>query len=147
LKFHNNIDVETILGKKILHKDFSIRSHKKNIINLISIIVDNINLFREICNQNNELENCLETILLLFPSYFFLKRDCINILKSCINFSDKLIKMKKDKNNQKRYIYLKQKLLLFLYSINETENEILKIENLESDLELEKNILEIMKIL
>ena len=146
LKFHNNIDVETILGKKILHKDFSIRSHKKNIINLISIIVDNINLFREICNLNNELENCLEIILLLFPSYFFLKRDCINILKSCINYSDKLIKMKKDKNNQKRYIYLKQKLLLFLYSINETENEILKIENLESDLELEKNILEIMRL-
>ena len=36
--------------------------------------------------------------------------------------------------------------MLFLYSINETENEILKIENLESDLELEKNILEIMRL-
>ena len=139
-----NIDVKKILGKKILHKDFSIQMHKKNILNLISLIVNNINLFRQI--YNNELDVLLETILLLLPSYFFLKRDCITILKSCINFCNKLIESNKDGKNDENQTYLKQKLLLFLFSINESEDEILKIKNLRADLELEKNILIAMRL-
>ena len=139
-----NIDVKKILGKKILHKDFSIQMHKKNILNLISLIVNNINLFRQICS--NELDILLEAILLLLPSYFFLKRDCITILKSCINFCNKLIESNKDGRNDENQTYLKQKLLLFLFSINESEDEILKIKNLRADLEIEKNILIAMRL-
>ena len=104
--------------KDILNKDLDIHKHKKNIINLISYVTNEINLIKIV---NNEIVHYLEGILLLFPSYFFLEKDNIKILEFCIDNCQKLI----DKNINKIFDYLKIKLLLFLYSLDENEKEIL----------------------
>ena len=140
-------NIEQKLGKKILTKDFNIERHSLNILNLISLIVNNINIFKEIKSISYELDINLEKILILFPSYYFLKRDCLNVLKSCIHFCEKLLSNsynKKDEHRIKRQNFLKQKLLLFLYSINETEDEIKKIKN-EPEIEMEIKILMTIK--
>ena len=141
--YNNSINnIEKIFGKKIFNKDYNIESHSMNILNLISLIIENINIFRQIEIISDVLDIYLEKILLLFPSYFFLKRNCLNILKSCINLCDKLIE---GSNKDKNKIKLKQKLLLFLYSIKESENEILKLKDVEPELQIEINILKIIR--
>ena len=63
---------------------------------------------------------------MLFPSYFFLEKDNINLLQFSINKCENLIFQIKDVNLNKRFIDLKYKLLLFLYSLDETKKDILK---------------------
>ena len=145
-KIKEQKNIEEIFGKKISNKDLSIQRHKNNILHLIFLIVDNIDLFRELSNISIQLDIYLEKILLLFPSYFFLTIDCVSILKTCIKYCDKLLNNTKNEIKKKRYIYLKHKLLLFLYSINENENEILKIKDIEQDLEIEKKILKAIRL-
>ena len=111
------------LSLNIFNKDFNIHKHKKNIINLISLIINNIELLRE---KEENFDYYIECILLLFPSYFFLDIDNIKLLQFCIDYCDKL-----NKNLNQRQKDLKQKLLLFLYSLDENKNEILN--------DLEKN--------
>ena len=61
--------IEKLLGKNILNKDFDIQKHKQNIINLISLIINKIEIFRQI--YHIEVDYFIENILLLFPSFFF----------------------------------------------------------------------------
>ena len=121
----------------ILNEEFDIKMHKYNIINLIHLIIKEIDNLRT-KEETKIIDFYLENILLLFPSYFFLDKENINILNICINFSDKL------NNNNLNY-----KLLLFLYSINENISEIKKkmLYNIyntikSKELKLELNILE-----
>ena len=103
----------------------------------------------------------LEEILLLFPSFFFEKEICKDILNECISYCDELIKKNKDfvkeihKDNLNEFIYysnelikknedffkLKHKLLLFLYSLDEKRTDILNIDKIDSDLKIERDIL------
>ena len=75
-----------------MSKDFNIIKHKQNIINLISLIINKIELIRNIPQIGGSVDNYIENILILFPSYFFLKKDNSEIIQICINFCDKLIK-------------------------------------------------------
>ena len=124
-------NIEKILGKKILSKDFNIIKHKQNIINLISLIINKIELIRNIPQIGGSVDNYIENILILFPSYFFLKKDNSEIIQICINFCDKLIKKTQDKDEKliKREQHLKHKLLLYLYSIDKSKDKILKIKS------------------
>ena len=121
--------IEKKLGKKILHNDFSIVKHKYNIINLISLMINKINSLIS-PEQIEESLAYLEDILLLFPSYFFLKKENLDIILICIGLCDKLIDKIKKLNfiHKIQYLktekYLKQKLLIFLYSIDESQKEI-----------------------
>ena len=104
-----------------------------------ALIVNNIELFRKI---NKSLDYYLEEILLLFPSFFFFQKDDIELVQICINLCKKLIKQTNDENLIKREENLKQKLLLFLYSIDESKNEIININDIiNKDLKLEIDFL------
>ena len=97
------------------------------------MIVNKINFFREIKEKEkvNQIDDYIENILLLFPSYFFREKDNIQILETSIVFCRKLNKSLTEKQEN-----LLHKLLLFLYSIDENKNEILNIlEKKESNIE------------
>ena len=135
--------IETLNGDIIYKQDFNIENHKQNILNTISLIINKIELFR---NLTEWPDDYLEEILLLFPSFFFLQKDNINLLQICIDLCKKLLKKTNAENLQKREEYLRQKLLLFLYSIDENKNEILNINKIiNSDLELEINFLKVIR--
>ena len=131
------------IKKKVLKKDFNIHKHKENIINLISIIINKIESLRSIEYIKGNVDFYLENILLLFPSYFFLKKENLEILQICIGFCDKLIKQK-NQEHLKNEQYLLHKLLLFQYSVDETKNQILKCE-LEEDLKKELDFLNMIR--
>ena len=138
------------LGKKIMLNDFNIEKHKQNIINLISLLINKINSLVS-TEQLEESLIYLENILLLFPSYFFLKKNNLDILQICIDLCDELIEKIKNSNYIKKNLYLerekylKQKLLIFLYSIDESKNEIIRLESFENDLKEEINFLELLR--
>ena len=128
-----------MIGDKIYNYDFKIENHKQNILNIISIVVNNIESFLQLEEWTNDY---LEDILLLFPSFFFLHKDNIELLQICIEFCKKLIIKTNEENLKKREENLKQKLLLFLYSLNKEKNEIINIKNIiDKDLESEINFL------
>ena len=108
-----------ILGENIYDENFKIENHKHNIMSLISLVTDKIELFRKI---EESTDDYLEEILLLFPSFYFLKKDNIKLLQDCIYLcmklindieeSEKKIKMKiivKVKKKIKMIFYLKEK--------------------------------------
>ena len=128
-----------LLGNKILNKDFSIMSHKENILNIMTLIINKIELFRK-KQIREDIDFYLEEILLLFPSYFFLKKENKYILLICISLCKNLISNTKDEIIKIREELLKQKLLLYLYSISESNTEILEIKN-NLDSEIKNNIL------
>ena len=135
------------LGAKIFSEDFSIHKHKKNIANLISLIINNIEILRQIEEIEDKIDFFLENILLLFPSYFFIEKENIEILQKCITLCNILIEKTKESNDEKlkkNEIYLKNKLLLFLYSIDESETDILEINDLDEKdkLKIEIDILQ-----
>ena len=136
------------IEKRILNEDFDIAKHKCNIISLISFIINKIESFRESGLLKNKIHNYLEAILLLFPSYFFLKKDNLEVLQNCIESTKKLIEKtggEYNKDAKEREEKLKNKLLLFLYSINESQTDILEVENIEDDLKKELEYLEAMR--
>ena len=136
-RIYNSIEKQ--IGDKIISFDFKLENHKFNILNLISLIVNNIKVFRELQEWSDDY---LEEILLLFPSFFFLEKDNLKILQICIDLCKKLIKTTNEENLKNGEEYLKQKLLLFLYSIDENKNEILNINNINNkDLKLEIDFL------
>ena len=138
-----NNSIESLIGYNIYNQDFKMENHKQNIISIISLIVNDIELFRKLKEWSDVY---LEEILILFPSYFFLEKDNINLLQICIHLCKKLIEKTKIEYVKKREEYLKQKLLLFLYSIDKSKNEIIKIkEIINSDLEIEINFLKILR--
>ena len=131
-----------LIGKKIYNKDFNLDTHKENILNLINFVINKIEIFRKLETWNDIY---IEEILLLFPSFFFLKKDNKNILEICIDLVNKLIDIDKTKerNIKQNEILLKQKLLLFLYSIDETKNNILRGQEITNpELNNEINFLE-----
>ena len=135
------------LGDKIFSEDFNIHKHKKNIANLIELIINNIEIFRQIEEIEDKIDFFLENILLLFPSYFFIEKENIEILQKCITFCNRLIEKTKESNDEKlikNEIYLKNKLLLFLYSIDENATDILEINDLDEKdkLKIEIDILQ-----
>ena len=106
---------------------------------LILLIVNKIQSFRKLDEWSDIY---LEEILLLFPSFFFLQKNNIEILKTCIDLCKILIKKTNEDKLVKREEYLKQKLLLFLYSIDESKNEIININDIiNKDLKLEIDFL------
>ena len=112
--------IGNLIEKKIYNKDFNLDNHKENILNLINLVINKIKIFRKLEIWN---EIYIEEILLLFPSFFFLKKDNKKILQTCIDLINKLIVIDeiKERNIRQNEIFLKQKLLLFLYSIDETK--------------------------
>ena len=130
------------LNNKIGNEDFNIYKHKQNIIYIISFVINSIKLFRQMEEKKEifrQINNYIESILLLFPSYFFIDKDNIEILQICIDFCKQL-----NKNSNHRQNNLLQKLLLFLYSLDENKNEILNIlknENSTIDIKLKEEIL------
>ena len=135
------------LGDKIFSEDFNIHKHKKNIANLIELIINNIEILRQIEEIEDKIDFFLENILLLFPSYFFIEKENIEILQKCITFCNRLIEKTKESNDEKlikNEIYLKNKLLLFLYSIDENATDILEINDLDEKdkLKIEIDILQ-----
>ena len=134
------------LGKKIFDNDFNIGKHKHNIINLIYLIINKVPI-----EKIEESLDYLEKILLLFPSYFFLKKENLDLLHICFNLCENLIKridksnLKKKNDYLKREKYLKQKLLIYLYSIDGSNNAILKEESIENDLKEELDFLKLMR--
>ena len=135
-----------IIKKDILKKDLNIENHKKNIINLISLIIKYITLFRQQKIIIEEIDDYLEDTLILFPSYFFLKKDNKKLIQLCIYFCEQLIKVTEDDNLLHRENCIKYKLFLFLYSIDENIDEdkkkFLKCSNIEDELKFEFNFLE-----
>ena len=67
------------------NEDFNIKNHTENIYNLIKYLVNKLKYFDE---QNFYIEYLLE-ILLLFPSYFFMKKICKHYLMRCKEFCDR----------------------------------------------------------
>ena len=134
------------LGKKNLDSDFNIGKHKQNIINLIYLFINKID---SLISIDKESLDYLEEILLLFPSYFFLKKENLDILQICINFCNQLIekiekldfKGKAQEKDQylKREKFLKKKLLIYLYSLDESKNEILTEKSIVKDLKEQSN--------
>ena len=112
--------------EKINSEDFCIYKHKQNILNIISLVVNKIKFFREIKIKeiSEQIDNYIESILLLLPSFLFREKNILQILEICIYYCKKL---GKDLNENQENLY--QKLLLFLYSIDENKNEILNILN------------------
>ena len=94
-------DKNDINEMEFLNNDFNIKNHAENINNLINYLVEKINYFEE---QPIYVEYLLE-ILLLFPSYFFLKKICINYIKKYINFCKRCIEHFED-NLQKLKLLL-----------------------------------------
>ena len=147
-KNSNQNKIYKLLGKKILNKDFNIIRHKQNIIHLLYLIINNIGIIRKSMEQKGKLDDLLENILLLFPSYFFLKKDNLEVLQISIDLCNKLIEKTKDTNDdsyyKKREEYLKNKLLLYLYSIDKSKNEIINIKK-ELEIEYELKLLQIIR--
>ena len=133
-----------IIGKKIFDKDFDIENHKENILSLINLVVNDIKLFRKLKQWKDYY---LEEILLLFPSFFFLSKDNKKYLQICIDLCTKLI-FNSGEDLKQRIICLKQKLLLYLYSIDESKKDILLYKSkLDHEFEIEVNFLkELRKI-
>ena len=122
-----------------MDKNYNIMMHKDNILSLISLIISNLEVF---LSEDEKIEEYIEEILLLYPSAFFFKKFCKEILQNCKFFCDNCIKyFKKDiKYTQtlKKFKRLRNKLLLFQYSIGEIEKlEEKDLTEPEEDLKLE----------
>ena len=137
---------------EFIDTDFNIKNHKENIYNLISYLINKLNLFD---NDYVSMEYLVE-ILLLFPSYFFLKKICKHYIIKCLEFCrkcerhyDKLLENNENLNKinefKKKFNYQNARLFLFLYSIS---NELpYEEQNFPDDkrFKLELNILKFIK--
>ena len=136
-------DENNIKENDFIDDDFNVKKHRENIYNLISYLVVRLDYIKE---EDYIYIDYLVEILLLFPSFFFLKKICRKYIEKCKEFCSICIKyfeQYKDKNEfLKKFKFQKAKLSLFLYSICDTE---IKDENdfpddilLQSELELLK---------
>ena len=146
-------DDDNINENDFIDNDFKVENHRENIINLIGYLVEKIDYI----NDGNYITyiDYLVEILLLFPSYFFLKKICKNYIKKCKELCLQCINYYKNKNNNNiiinnnkdkqfldKFIFQFVKLSLFLYSIsNEYEiNEDFLNDKLKSELDFLKFI-------
>ena len=85
-------DDENINENEFIDKDFNIENHRENIFYLISYLVKNLKYIDEAYNYIDYLVE----ILLLFPSYFFLKRICKFYIIQCKELCSKCQKYYQD---------------------------------------------------
>ena len=123
-------NVEKIAGEtRSFYENMDIFEHRKNISSLISLIIYNPDEY--LVHKN--IEFCIKEILLLFPSILFFKKKCNETIKTCIHFCNKCIEFKKDEHKVALdFERLKRKLLLYQFSIGETEKTI-NLDNLFSE--------------
>ena len=114
----------------IIKDDFILERHEKNIA---SLILNNLEKLGELI-KNEVNKEYLEQILIMLPSCYFLKRECITIIKKYINVCEHEELKLKLKNSKKR-------LLLFLYSIDNNQEinleEFKESQNDQNGLEIE----------
>ena len=142
LYMEEKLDISNI---NFSNKDFDIIKHKENIVNLISLVINNIEKF------DSKLIIYIKEILLLFPSTLFLNKYCKDILQKCRFFCEKCIEYFKRENKLcdvfilKEFNLLNNKILLFQYSIG----EINQLENINDneDLKLQSKLLIFLKSL
>ena len=99
-------DEERIKENEFINKDFNIKNHYENIYNLINYLVNKLEYFDEAFMY---IEYLIE-ILLLFPSYFFLKKICKYYIKKCKEFCT-ICQEHYKKNNEKMKEFAKYKTL------------------------------------
>ena len=118
---------------KILNDEFKLDRHMNNIINLM---INNIGIIKEIIKQDELKKECLEQILILLPSMYFLEKDCKIITEKCKFLSEKL----ELKNSYKR-------LLIFSSSLDiDTKINLEEFkEDSEDDLKTEAEFLDSLK--
>ena len=127
---------------EFIDSDFNINNHIKNIYNLIKYLTKNLYYFDEA-----SIDYLIE-ILLLFPSYFFLKKSCKRYIIQCREFCRLCEKYYEDKKKPELQIKFNEqnaRLFLFLYSISSKLPD--GKENFPNDkrFQLELNILKYIK--
>ena len=113
-----NNSIETLIGYNIYNQDFKMENHKQNIISIISLIVNDIELFRKLKKWSDIY---MEEILILFPSYFFLDKDNIKLLQICIHLCKKLIEKTKVEYLKKSEEYLNKNYYYFYIVLIKTK--------------------------
>ena len=134
-------DKDEINENEFINKDFYIQNHKENIYNLINYLVSKLEYFDEAYIY---IDYLLE-ILLLFPSYFFLKKICKYYIKKCKELCNKC-QEHYHKNNEKmkeffKYQSLEEKINI-LYKLNNddiNEKEMPFDKDFKSELEILNN--------
>ena len=138
-------DDENINENEFLDKDFNIQNHRENIYYLISYLVEKLDYIDEAYIYIDYLVE----ILLLFPSYFFLKKICKTYIKKCKEFCIRCINhYKKRKENIGKFKSLETKLkemsnIIQVDNIN--EKEIPYDENIKSEFRILNEKLEGLK--
>ena len=112
---------------KILSDNFDLDRHMKNII---SLIINNLDDISSLIKNNDINKEYIEQILINLPTAYFLKKECQTIIEKCIYLSEKL-NLENSKN----------RLLLYLYSLENNQEILNKINNNNSELEIEKEFL------
>ena len=133
-------------------KDFDINKHKENIYNIIALIINNFDKIipedNYINNKKNNIISYIEEILLLYPSAFFLKKSCKNIIQKCKYLCQKCIEYLKNNNKckdlLKKFNRIMYKIMLFQYSIGEINN-IEKLNDIDDDIKIELTFLRFLK--
>ena len=138
-------DDENINENEFLDKDFNIQNHRENIYYLISYLVEKLDYIDEAYVYIDYLVE----ILLLFPSYFFLKKVCKTYIKKCKEFCIRCINHYEKRNeNIGKFKSLETKLkelsnIIQVDNIN--ENEIPYDENIKSEFRILNEKLEELK--
>ena len=137
------------------NEDFNIQKHKENILHLIRFIIQRLHFFNKVKNKEERFKKYhnyikyLEEILLLFPSYFFLKKSCKECTKKCLDLCEKCIDFftykEFDREVREKFRKLKAKLSLFLYSIDDSEKIELNDFPKDVNYKLELQILKLLK--
>ena len=138
-------DDENINENEFIDKDFNIQNHRENIFYLISYLVEKLDYIDEAYIYIDYLVE----ILLLFPSYFFLKKICKTYIKKCKEFCIRCINhYEKRKENIKKFESLEAKLK-DMNNINKMDNidekEIPYDQNIKSEFRTLNKILEELK--
>ena len=121
-KNRNDANENDINENDFIYNDFNINNHRENIINLIDYLVGKLDFI--IKEYYTYIDYLLE-ILLLFPSFFFLKKICRKYIEKCKEFCSICIKYcESDKENNSllnKFKFQNAKLSLFLFSIYDIE--------------------------
>ena len=109
-KYNNEIN-----ENEFIDNDFNVNNHKDNIYNLIKYLINKLDYFDDL-----SIEYLVE-ILLLFPSFFFLKKSCKDYVIKCRDFCgrcEQYYENKKNEEFQKKFNEQNARLFLFLYSLS-----------------------------
>ena len=73
--------------ENVLNNDFDLEKYMKNIT---SVILNNLADIKELIKNNDYNKEYIEQILIMLPSCFFLKVECVNIIKKCVYLCENL---------------------------------------------------------